>query len=231
MSKGTWIIFGIIVVAMIGLFTWAALSNTKTDVSDIDSAKILEATEQNGEIADHYKGAKDAKVVIVEYGDYQCYGCSQLSPRLNAILETYKDNVALVYRNFIIDGHQNSRFAIACAEAAGMQDRYWEMHDMIFKQQAAWTGASVDERMDIFVGFAKALGLDEAKFKTDIESPRITKKIETDLALAKKQQISGTPSVFVNGKAVDSDTWGTDAKFKAYLNDKLKEVGEQPPKE
>jgi protein-disulfide isomerase len=231
MSKITWIIFGVIVVSFVGLFVWSAMSKTKTDVSELDSSRVIAASEQNGDIEDHYLGNKDAKVVIVEYGDYQCYGCSQLSPRLTAIMENYKDTVAFVYRNFIIDGHQNSRFAIACAEAAGFQGKYWEMHSTIFKQQALWTSASVSERADIFIGLAKTIGLDIDQFKKDIESPRIAKKIETDLALAKKQDIKGTPSVFVNGKAVDSDIWGSDSKFKTFLNDRLKEAGVDAPKE
>ncbi|MDR0398105.1 MAG: thioredoxin domain-containing protein [Candidatus Nomurabacteria bacterium] len=231
MGKGTWIALGIIVVTFIGLFSWSIMSNTKVDVSDIKSDRVLPASESNGDIADHYLGNKDAKIVVIEYGDYQCYGCSQLSPRLNTLMENYKDNVALVYRNFVIDGHQNSRFAIACAEAAGFQGKYWEMHDIIFKQQASWTDASIEQRLGIFTDLAKTIGLNVDQFKKDIESPRINKKIETDIALAKKEKIAGTPSLFVNGKLVSSDIWGTDSKFKEYLNAELKKLGLEVPKE
>jgi protein-disulfide isomerase len=231
MGKGTGIILGIIVVALVGLFAWSTMSNTKLDVSTVKGDQVLPASDSNGNIEDHYIGKKDAKVVVIEYGDYQCYGCSQLSPRLNTLMEDYQDKVALVYRNFVIEGHQNSRFAIACAEAAGFQGKFWEMHDIIFKQQANWTSASVDQRLEVFVGLAKTIGLNVDQFKKDIESPRITKKIETDVALAKKEKIAGTPSLFVNGKLVSSDIWATDAKFKTYLNEQLKAAGVEAPKD
>jgi protein-disulfide isomerase len=231
MDKKAWIIFSIIVVVLVGLFVWSASSNRGVDVSDVDSSKVLTPSEADSEIGDHVLGNPDAKVVIVEYGDFQCYGCSQLSPRLNTIIEEYKDTVAFVYRNFVIDGHQNSRFAIASAEAAGFQGKYWEMHDLIFNRQATWTNASIDDRTAIFVGFAESLGLDTTQFKADLDSSKITKKIDVDIALAKKQSITGTPTVFVNGQLLDSEIWGSDDKFKSYLNDRLKEAGEKPPKE
>ncbi|MDR0591067.1 MAG: thioredoxin domain-containing protein [Candidatus Nomurabacteria bacterium] len=225
----SWIIFGVIVVVFVGLFVLASSSNKKVDVSNVNIDKIQPADDQNGQIADHVLGNKNSKVVIIEYGDYECYGCSTLAPRMSEIMEEYKDQVAFVYRNFIIQGHVNSRAASTAAEAAGFQGKYWEMHDALFKDRSLWIGADINGRTEAFMTLAKQIGIDANKLKEDMESSRTSAKIDFDLALGKKQDVSATPSVYVNGKNIDGDTLGSDEKLKAYLNEKLKEFGIKPP--
>jgi protein-disulfide isomerase len=229
MNRG-WIIFGVIAVVFVGLFVLATNSNKKIDVSGVDADQVVKASEQNGEIGDHVLGNKTSKVVIVEYGDFECAGCASLSPRMNTIMDEYKDQVAFIYRNFIIQGHVNSRAASTTAEAAGLQGKYWEMHDALFKERSLWIGKDVNGRLEAFLSLAKQIGLDENRLKDDMESPKISAKIDFDLALGKKQEVTATPSVYVNGKSIDSETLGSDEKFKAYLNDRLKEFKIEPPK-
>ena len=132
MNGRTWAVFIVIVVAVIGGMVYMARQD-KLDVSDVGKDKaagVLAAEDRNGNIEEHVLGKKDAKVVIVEYGDYQCPGCSTAAPKAKAVAEKYKDNVALIFRNFpIATIHPNARAAAAAAEAAGFQGKFWEMHD------------------------------------------------------------------------------------------------------
>jgi protein-disulfide isomerase len=229
MGKGTWIIFGLLAAALVGLFVLSSMNSNRIDVSGLDANSVMSAKEENGEIGDHVRGNPNASIVIVEYGDFQCPSCAQLSPRMSVLMEDYGDDVALVFRNFIIDGHQNSRFATSSAEAAGLQGKYWEMHDIIFREQASWSSATIEQRTDIFLGFAREIGLDEEQFKTDLESPRITRKISFDRALANTKTITGTPSLFLGDDPIAAEVWGTDARLRSFLNDKIKERGGTPP--
>ena len=127
MNKKSWIVFIVLVVTVIGGMVYMSTQN-RLDVSDITNKQmntIIGAESRNGRISDHTYGNKDAKVVIVEYADYQCPGCSTSSPKTKEIAEKYKDSVLLIFRNFpIANSHPNARAAAAVAEAAGLQGKF-----------------------------------------------------------------------------------------------------------
>jgi protein-disulfide isomerase len=203
MTKRAWIIFAVIVVAMLGGLIFVS-GKDKLDVNTVNTDKILAATQQSGNIADHVFGKADSKVMIVEYGDFQCPGCGRAYPVLKTISEKYKDQVAFVFRNFPLTTlHPNARAAAAAAEAAGLQGKYWEMHNLLYESQQEWQSADAEARTSLFLGYAKDVGIDQTKFTKDVSDPNINKKITFDQALGKKLNLSGTPSIFLNGKAVD----------------------------
>ena len=117
MSKKTWIIFAIIVVAFVGGMMALSESN-KINLDSIDINNIIPANDQNGNTEEHTKGTTDSKVVLIEYGDYQCAGCASVNKRINALAEDYNDQLVIVFRNYTIDGHQNALSAAAAAESA-----------------------------------------------------------------------------------------------------------------
>lgn len=230
MSKKAWIIFVAAVVLFLGGLV--AMSNSKkVDVSNVNAASIQPATEQSGNIADHVLGNKESKVILVEYGDFQCPGCKAVHPTVKALAEKYEDQIAFVFRNFPLTTiHANARTAAAAAEAAGLQGKYWEMHDQLYETQDSWKSLSPEERGDFFANYAKELNLNVEQFKTDLASEAIAEKINFDLALGRKVGVSGTPGLFLNGNELTQPTWSDPTKFEAAIEAELKKNNIDLPK-
>lgn len=226
MGAKHWIIFVIVVVAIIGGMVYMSMQN-RLDVGDISAeqaASIMKGEDRNGNIGDHVLGNKDAKVVLIEYGDFQCPGCKSMAPTLKDIATKYEDSLAVVYRNFpLTASHPNARAAAASAEAAGLQGKYWEMLDLLFAQQDSWAAADVSQRNDIFTSYARELGLDTDKFAEDTASQEVAKKIDFDVALAKKSNVVGTPTFIINGETIDYRS--SDNGLEDAVKEALKEAG------
>ena len=230
MEAKHWIIFGVIVAAVVGGLIYMSPKST-IDVDDIGKAgsgKILAGEERNGNIGDHVFGNKDAKVILVEYGDFQCNpGCKTFHENITPILqdETYKSKIAFVYRNWPISSiHPNANAAAASAEAAGLQDKYWEMWDALFTNQAEWSAASAADRNGFFEKYATAVGVKLEKFRTDYASEAVSKKVKFDQALGKVAGVTGTPTLFINGKQVDGGKINSTEGMKTQIDEALKEV-------
>ncbi|HSW77734.1 MAG TPA: DsbA family protein [Candidatus Chromulinivoraceae bacterium] len=213
MSKKAWIIFASVCIVLLGVLVYLS-SKDKVDVSKVDSNVIQNASTQSGNIADHVFGKKDSKVLFVEYGDYQCPGCGSAYPTIKTELTKYQGQIAFVFRNFPLTSlHPNAKAAAAAAEAAGLQGKYWEMHDKLYENQSSWENLSATDRTDYFANFAKDLGLNVDQFKTDMASTSVNEKINFDLALGKKIGVNGTPSLYINGQTIGTDIWGEAAKL------------------
>ncbi|MES2630626.1 MAG: thioredoxin domain-containing protein [Patescibacteria group bacterium] len=208
MNKVGWIIFSVAVVALLGgLIIWTRLTNPAADVSSVNNNSILAATPESGNIADHVEGKEDSKVLFIEYGDFQCPSCGAAYPNVKTLLGEYGDRIAFVFRNFPLTSiHPNAKAAAAAAESAGLQNQYWEMHDLLYANQSSWENLGTSERTDAFVSFANQLGLDTTKFKEDLSNPDVTKKINFDMALGKTNGVSATPTFFLNGEKLDEAT-------------------------
>jgi len=205
MSKVAWIIFGAIIVLVLGgLVVYSRSANPSIDVSSIDANAITAASEQNGQIGDHVLGSPDTKAVIIEYGDFQCPSCGGAHPQVKEIAEEYGDKITFVFRNFPLTTiHPNARAAAAAAEAASLQGKYWEMHDLLFENQSDWESLTGTARTDAFVGYASTLGLDKDTFTADIASSAVSQKISFDQAIAKKINVTATPTFYLNGTKLD----------------------------
>ncbi len=207
MNGKTWGIFIVIVIAIVSGMIYMSMQD-KLDLSDIDkqaASEIFTAEGRNGNIGDHVFGNKDAKVLIIEYGDYQCPGCATTAPVVRAVAKKYEDSTALIFRNWPIPSlHPNGRAASAAAEAAGLQGKIWEMHDLLFATQKSWQSASVSERSTLFADYASQIGINVDKFNKDSASEAVAKKIDFDTALGKIKGVTGTPALFVNGKQIES---------------------------
>lgn len=214
MNRTGWIIFSVVVAAvLVGLVVWTRIANPPVDVSGVDNGSVVAASTNNGNIADHVTGKKDSKVLLIEYGDFQCPSCGGAYPSTKKIIEEYGDRIGFVFRNFPLTSmHPNARVAAATAEAAGLQGKYWEMHDMLYEKQNDWSSLSGEKRGDIFDSYAQTLGLDMTKFKADLQGNNensdqsVNKKISFDQALGKKAGVNATPTFFINGKQMDDAT-------------------------
>lgn len=227
MSRNAWLIFVAVVILLLGGLIYLSNKNKVTiDTSAINTATVQKASDQSGNIADHVFGKPDSKVVFVEYGDFQCPGCGGAHPTIKSLTEKYEDQLTFVFRNFPITSiHPNARVAAAAAEAAGLQGKYWEMHNKLFESQSSWENLSGTKRTDFFVGYATDLGLDTTKFKEDLASTAINQKITFDQALAKKDKVNSTPTFYLNGQLVSQDTWRDPAKLEKAITDALTAKG------
>jgi len=97
--------------------------------------------------------------------------------------------------------HKNALISAQAAEAASLQGKFWEMHDKLFQGQTSWEG--VDDPREMFSAYAREVGLDEEKFKADLEKAEVKQAVNLDLSAAMKYQLTGTPSFFVNGVKTD----------------------------
>lgn len=222
MSKKAWIIFGIIcAVVLAGLVFFSTRS--RIDVSNIDPNALQPSSEASGNIADHVFGKVDSPVVLQEYGDFQCPGCESAYPTVKKLSEKYKDQLAFVFRNFpITSKHPNAKAAAAAAEAAGLQGKYWEMHDMLYEGQNDWQALSANERTDFFAKYADTLGLNVDTFKKDMTGDATSKKIGFDQAIGKKAGVDATPTFYLNGQRVADDVWQSEQKFEEAIVNELK---------
>lgn len=208
MTKKAWIIFAAVCLALFGGLLYLS-SRNHVDVSDVDQNSIQKAADANGNIADHVRGDTTSPVTLTQYSDYQCPYCSQAYPQVKKVVDKYGDKITYIFRNLPLTSmHPNAIAAAGAAEAAGMQDqdKYWEMHDILYQQQNDWASQTGDELTNTLVGYAKQIGLNVDQFKTDLASPNIQKKISFDRSLyAKVSDNPSTPTIILNGQTVDSD--------------------------
>jgi len=146
-----------------------------------------------------YRGPKGASVVIVEFSDFQCPYCGKLQPLLKQVLEAYPKQVKLVFKQFPLSFHIHARPAALASMAAARQGKFWEMHDKIYENQASLGDAQGNNR---FPEFAKAIGLDMAKYEKDLKDPALEQALVKDAKDGADAQVTGTPSLYVNGRKV-----------------------------
>ena len=140
-----------------------------------------------------------AVVTLEEFGDYQCPPCGELHPTLKQLKKDLGPNLNFVFRNLPLTTiHKNSLVAAQAAEAARMQNRFWEMHDLLYENQELW-GDDVNPRT-IFLKWAADLGLDMTRFAQDLDGKQVKLRIDADQEAAAELGINGTPTVLVNGR-------------------------------
>ena len=160
--------------------------------------KISKAeTEASGETV-HVLGPDKAAVTIEEFGDFQCPPCGRLSEPLNELQKKY--NLRLVYRNYPLPMHAHAKEAAYAAEAAAHQGKFWEMHDLLYKEQAVWSHSN-DVR-SLFNAYAGMLQLDLSRFRTDLDSNEVQQKVATDQRRGDTIGVKTTPTLFLNNEAV-----------------------------
>ena len=156
---------------------------------------------------DHFEGQADAPIILVEYGDYQCPHCGAAYPVIKKIQETFETQIKFVFRNFPLSESHPMAFAAAVAtEAAALQDKFWEMHDIIFENQRGMSNEALFR-------MAKQIGLDVEQFSNDIQKDTLSDKVEADFERGIRSGVNGTPSFFVNGTKFDG---GSEDLFRMF---------------
>ncbi|MGH7895872.1 MAG: DsbA family protein [Candidatus Binatia bacterium] len=161
-------------------------------------------------------GAKDGKITIVEFSDYQCPFCGQAEPLIDQVLQAYPKDVKRVFKQFPLTSiHPNALPASKAAIAAGKQGKFWEMHKKLFDNQRELSA-------DNYKKWAQELGLDTARFEKDMASPEVQAQIDKEMQEARAADVSGTPTIFVNGKRLQQRSMDG---FKAVIDPALQPKG------
>lgn len=145
-------------------------------------------------------GPETAKVTVVEFSDFQCPFCSRAANAVGEIKKKYKDkDVRFIFRQFPLSFHKQAHLAAQASLAAAEQGKFWEYHDTLFDKQKELERDKLEEH-------AKSVGLDMAKFKQALDGETFKKAVDDDLALGKDVNVTGTPTMFVNGTRVANPT-------------------------
>jgi protein-disulfide isomerase len=147
----------------------------------------------------HALGPENAALTVVEFLDPECESCKAFHPTIKRWLEENQGKVRFVVR--YMPFHSSSRMAVAALESAALQGKYWEMLDLLFAMADEW-GHQPEPRADLFEKYAGSLGLDVAKFTTDLADPRWATLAERDMADGQAMGVRGTPTVFFNGEVL-----------------------------
>jgi len=158
-------------------------------------------------------GAKDAKVTIIEWADFQCPYCAQAAPLLRKLVTEYPKDVQLIYRHFPLPSHELSLITVQAAEAAGAQGKFWEMEDKLFSTQSDWSGQTADALRQTLTTYATQIGLDTKKFNDDLDKGTYQAKAQAARDLAEQIGLPGTPFLLVN-----QQPWPQDLSYLAYPN-------------
>jgi len=174
----------------------------------VDPDKVYEIAVGNSPT----KGPKDAPVAIIEFSDFQCPFCAQATGLLDDVMKEYPRDVRFAYKQFPLPMHPFAMDASKASLAAAKQGKFWEMHDQLFTNHRDLQPEKLRE-------YAKAIGLDMARFEADLKSPEIAAQIQEDMKQAAGAQVSGTPTIFINGKRLMNRS---PAGFRAMIDEALK---------
>jgi protein-disulfide isomerase len=201
---GNKFVLGLVVVVVIALVGAGLLLNSQRaddPVGDEEIEQLVDTGEPDP--------AADVVVTLEEFGDYQSSACAQLSPTLKKLKEEYASNLNLVFRNLPLTNiNKNALSAAQAAEAARMQNRFWEMHDLLYEKQNEWKDQA-DPR-PTFLKFAQDLGLDMARFRSDLEGEQVQLRIDADKDAALALGIQDTPAILINGRRLKADATNAD---------------------
>lgn len=198
MSKQFLAILAAIIIIFAGIVIVSGNSNNKSTKGSI------------GTLTQHVEGQNKDNISLVEYGDYQCPYCGQYYPVVKQIQAEYNQQISFQFRNFPLTSiHANAFAGARAAEAAALQGKFWQMHDLLYEQNLenqqqpsvpSWISAT--DPTTFFDADAQQLGLNVTQFKTDYSSSKVNNLINADMAEGNKLNISGTPSFFLDGKQI-----------------------------
>jgi predicted DsbA family dithiol-disulfide isomerase len=160
-----------------------------------------------------FEGPADAPVTLTLFTDFECPYCSKMPPLIEQVMKNNPKTLKVVFKNMPLNFHKMARPAAYAALAAQEQGKFWEFHDQLFNTQKL-SPESIDK-------IAMDLSLDMEKFKADMKSPEILAKVEKDLKDAKKAGVTGTPTVFINGRKPQQRS---PQGYQAIINEELQKL-------
>ena len=203
---------GVITVLIGGLwFLVSTVNNSPSPSNPIEMVNLPPVSKDDfakGPESDK-TGSESARVTLIEYGDFQCPACAAYFPLVKQISEEFNKDLRIVHRFFPLTNiHKNAMLAAQTAFAAGLQGKFWEMHDKLYANQTSWSDINPRET---FIGYAKDLKLDLDQFKKDLDEDSTKQFIESEMNKATSIGINSTPTFFVNNLRIQNP-----ANFEAF---------------
>jgi len=193
---------------------------SRTHSNNGNNATPDPATQVQGADPPHVRGNPNAPVTLEEFGDFQCPSCGSYYPELKKIETEYGDRLKVIFRELpLVPMHEHALLAAQAAEAAGLQGKFWEMHDKLYENQANWV--STKDMVPVFVDYAKQIGCNPDQFMKDLNGERTATRIFQDGKRAHAFGLKGTPSFFVNGREAKDDQWKPEG-LRQMINEALK---------
>lgn len=211
------IIAGVLVIAFAAATYLYNSSPTTTDGN-----KPTPRKPEPGANPPHIRNSSEMKVVIEEFGDFQCPVCAVVYGEMKKVEDEYGDKITVIFRQMPLNMHKFAYDAARASEAAAMQGKFWQMHDMLYEKQKEWSFVQ-DARAE-FSKYAQQLGMDVGRFQSDMISPMVNSRVALDVRRAESLGVSGTPTIYVNGKLVNSRTMDAEG-LRKYINEALNQVG------
>ena len=147
--------------------------------------------------ADHILGSEQARVTLVEYGDFECPNCRQAAPAVKQLIERFAGKVRLVWRQFPLEEvHPHALHAALASEEAGAQRRFWQMHDLLLAHREHLKDKQLRD-------YANQLELDMVRYDEDMKEERYLQRVREHVDSARKSGARGTPTFFINGRIID----------------------------
>ena len=205
----------IAVVALLTVGIAALVYRAKTQPAPVPAASAS-GTAAPAEAADdpsvHARGPRNAPVTLEIYGDFQCPSCSTSSRVIDELQKQYEGKMRVIFHQFPLEMHNHALEAALASEAAAVQGKFWEMHDLLYQYQLVWS--RVSDVNHFFESYAESLGLDVARFRADRQSADLRARVFEDGKGGQARGVKNTPTIFVNG---------TEAKA-AFTKEKLQEA-------
>lgn len=199
------IIAAVLIVVIVGAYFLYNRSAGQKAAGN-NSAKATPVTATNPVIAPegatppNMLGSPTAAVTVEEFADFQCPSCGDKYPIIKQVQSLYGSRIKFIFRNFPLQMHDKAYDAAVAAEAAGIQGKFWDMQNQLYTNQKTW---SVDPNYrEVWAGYAQKIGLDVEKYKNDMAGLQTKSRVDADMARGRALQVNSTPTVYINGKAV-----------------------------
>ena len=232
------VIIGAVLVAAILAVLWLTRSGDESTAANTRNANAGQRAasnapnvpagprrgEQPGAPNPHFRGGASARVTLEEFGDFQCPPCGRLHASLKKIEQDYGDRLKVIFRNYPLQSmHKNAFSAARAAEAAGLQGKFFEMHDLLYEHQDEWKDSP--EPRPIYTDYANRIGLNVEKFIADMARQDVADRVQADYNRGTSLGVRGTPTVFLNGRELSADDTLDDKKLRAQIDTAFAAVG------
>jgi protein-disulfide isomerase len=194
-------LFIVAAVGLLALGTGTALYQAKRPPAPTIPRNSI-ALETAGTESMHVRGEANAPVTIEEFGDFQCPPCGKLAGPTKQLEETYGSQLRMIFRQFPlpVKVHAHAEEAALASEAASIQGCFWEMHDLLYREQDVWSKAA-DTRA-LFRGYAGMLGLNLDRFEKDMEGAEARERVASDKRRGTALGVHSTPTIFINNRQI-----------------------------
>lgn len=193
------LIIAVVAFLTVGIAAWAYRVKTKpAPIASAGAATTSMPPEKPDDPFLHVRGPRSAPVTLEIYGDFQCPSCAVVSQSIDELQKEYASKMRIIFHEYPLEMHQHAAEAALVAEAAGVQGKFWEMHDLLYQYQPVWS--RINDPGHFFESYAEQIGLDVARFNVDRRAADLRTHVIEDGKAGEKRGVQNTPTIFINGR-------------------------------